>query len=177
MKSTPRLKEKYNKTIKNELKEELKISNIMAIPTLDKIVINSGLGEAKTDKTVIDDMVVYGSPCQPEYFAWEWNRKRGQEIAREWSKIPDDTQILIVHGVPYGILDLAPRGEGQYSHEGCEDLLTRIKQLKKLRLFVGAHIHRDNNEPPVIIDGVIYANASILNNKYEVVNDPIVIDL
>jgi len=39
------------------LREELKIKNIMAVPTLEKIVLNSGLGEAKVDKTIIDDMV------------------------------------------------------------------------------------------------------------------------
>jgi len=57
MKTAPRLKEKYLKTIQKELKEELKIENIMAVPNLYKIVINSGLGEAKTDKNVIDEMV------------------------------------------------------------------------------------------------------------------------
>ena len=57
MKSTPRLKDKYIKSIQKELREELKIKNIMAVPTLEKIVLNSGLGEAKVDKTIIDDMV------------------------------------------------------------------------------------------------------------------------
>ena len=57
MKSVPRLKEKYNKIIKKELQTELNVKNVMAIPNLEKIVINSGLGEAKIDKTIIDDMV------------------------------------------------------------------------------------------------------------------------
>ena len=39
------LKEKYNQTIKNELKVNLKLKNIMAVPRLTKIVINRGLGE------------------------------------------------------------------------------------------------------------------------------------
>lgn len=57
MKSIPRLKEKYNKTIKDELMKELNVKNVMAVPNLQKIVINSGLGEAKIDKGIIDEMV------------------------------------------------------------------------------------------------------------------------
>ena len=57
MASLPRLKTKYIETIKKELQDELKIKNVMAIPKLTKIVINSGLGEAKTDKSVIEEMV------------------------------------------------------------------------------------------------------------------------
>lgn len=57
MKALPRLKEKYLKDIKKELQTELKIENVMAIPTIEKIVINSGLGEAKNDKNIIDEMM------------------------------------------------------------------------------------------------------------------------
>ena len=41
-----RLKEKYNKEIKQALKKELGIENMMAVPRLEKVVINMGLGEA-----------------------------------------------------------------------------------------------------------------------------------
>jgi large subunit ribosomal protein L5 len=57
MKQLPRLQEKYIKEIRQQLKDELKLDNIMSVPTLSKIVINSGLGEAKFDKSIIDEMV------------------------------------------------------------------------------------------------------------------------
>jgi large subunit ribosomal protein L5 len=57
MSTEPRLKTKYFKKIKSELQKELSIKNVMAIPTITKIVINSGLGEAKNDKAIIDDMI------------------------------------------------------------------------------------------------------------------------
>jgi large subunit ribosomal protein L5 len=57
MKETSRLKTQYLKVIAPELKKELNIANVMAIPTIEKIVINSGLGEAKIDKNIIDEMV------------------------------------------------------------------------------------------------------------------------
>lgn len=55
-KTNARLKTKYNE-IKKDLQEELKISNVMAMPKLTKIVLNSGLGEAKNDKDIIDEML------------------------------------------------------------------------------------------------------------------------
>lgn len=48
------LKQSDHKEIVNKLKQELKISNLFAVPRLEKIVLNSGLGEALTNKKVIE---------------------------------------------------------------------------------------------------------------------------
>jgi large subunit ribosomal protein L5 len=52
-----RLKEKYNKEIKPALKKELGIDNSMAVPKLEKIVINMGLGEATQNTKLLDPLV------------------------------------------------------------------------------------------------------------------------
>jgi large subunit ribosomal protein L5 len=52
-----RLKEKYNKEIKQALKKELGIENSMAVPKIDKIVINMGLGEATQNTKLLDPLV------------------------------------------------------------------------------------------------------------------------
>jgi large subunit ribosomal protein L5 len=54
---TPRLKQQYNDGIKAALKAELGLENDMLIPTLDKIVLNMGVGDAMTDKNLIDGAV------------------------------------------------------------------------------------------------------------------------
>jgi large subunit ribosomal protein L5 len=41
-----RLKEKYNGEIRTALLKELGLDNIMAVPRIEKIVVNMGLGEA-----------------------------------------------------------------------------------------------------------------------------------
>ena len=41
-----RLKEKYLKELKPALQKELGLENSMAVPRLEKIVVNMGLGEA-----------------------------------------------------------------------------------------------------------------------------------
>jgi large subunit ribosomal protein L5 len=45
----PRLKTRYRKEIRGRMREEFKYSNDMQIPTLDKVVVNMGVGEAVAD--------------------------------------------------------------------------------------------------------------------------------
>jgi large subunit ribosomal protein L5 len=52
-----RLKEKYHKEIKQALQKELGLENAMAVPELDKIVINMGLGEATQNSKLLDPLV------------------------------------------------------------------------------------------------------------------------
>ena len=57
MSNTPRLKEEYsNKTVK-ELKDKLDLTNIMQVPSLEKIIISRGVGAAVSDKKLIDHAV------------------------------------------------------------------------------------------------------------------------
>ena len=50
----PRLKEKYVNEVVPKLKDQLGYSNIMQVPTLDKICINQGVGQAVNDKKLIE---------------------------------------------------------------------------------------------------------------------------
>lgn len=51
------LKEKYNKELKSKLKTELKLSNELQIPKLEKIVINFGLGESATNAKTLENAI------------------------------------------------------------------------------------------------------------------------
>ena len=52
-----RLKEKYTSEIRDAVAKELDIKNTMAIPRLEKIVINMGLGEATQNVKIMDPLV------------------------------------------------------------------------------------------------------------------------
>ncbi len=52
-----RLQEKYNAEIKQAISKELGITNAMAIPKIEKIVINMGLGEATQNVKIMDPLV------------------------------------------------------------------------------------------------------------------------
>ena len=53
----PRLKQKYNTEIKKALQEQFGYANVMQIPGLVKVVVNTGVGEAARDSKVIDGAV------------------------------------------------------------------------------------------------------------------------
>ena len=53
----PRLKQKYNEEIRKALQEEFGYANVMQIPGLVKVVVNTGVGEAARDSKVIDGAV------------------------------------------------------------------------------------------------------------------------
>jgi len=53
----PRLKERYVTEIAPALREEFGYSNVMQIPSLSKIVVNMGVGEAARDAKLIDGAV------------------------------------------------------------------------------------------------------------------------
>ena len=62
----------------------------------------------------INGIKFYGSPHTPAFNNWAFNvRRNSDEIEKIWSKIPDDTDVLITHGPPLGILDYTPYG-GEY---------------------------------------------------------------
>lgn len=52
-----RLYEKYKSTIREELKKELNLDNVMMVPKLEKIVVNSGVGEATQNIKVLDKVM------------------------------------------------------------------------------------------------------------------------
>jgi len=53
----PRLEEKYLSTLRTQLKEKLGKSSVMAVPKLEKIIINMGVGEAVSDAKILDRAV------------------------------------------------------------------------------------------------------------------------
>jgi large subunit ribosomal protein L5 len=51
---TPRMKEQYERHIRRQLKDDLGLSSLMQVPRIEKITLNMGVGEAKTDAKQLD---------------------------------------------------------------------------------------------------------------------------
>lgn len=110
----------------------------------------------------IEGINIWGSPVTPTFFDWAFNRARGSAINKHWKLIPNNTDVLVSHGPPSGIMDNVAG-----FHVGCTDLLKKVKLIKpKLHLF--GHIH--NQVGQELKDQSLFVNASILNDNYEVVN-------
>jgi calcineurin-like phosphoesterase family protein len=112
----------------------------------------------------------YGSPWQPRFFDWAFNVDR-DKIQIYWEKIPEDVQILITHGPPFGVLDNVI---GQKASLGCESLLDHVNRIKPV-LHIFGHIHSGHNV--IEKNGTTFINASICTEKYKPIYKPIIIDL
>jgi large subunit ribosomal protein L5 len=53
----PRLKQRYREEIASGLREQFGYANVMQVPTVSKIVVNMGVGEAARDAKLIDGAV------------------------------------------------------------------------------------------------------------------------
>jgi large subunit ribosomal protein L5 len=53
----PRLKQRYRDEIISALRDEFGIANIMQVPTVSKVVVNMGVGEAARDAKLIDGAI------------------------------------------------------------------------------------------------------------------------
>ena len=122
------------------------------------------------DETVIINGInFYGSPWTPEFENWAFMKPRGAAMKSIWAQIPFDTDVLITHGPPKGILDRCPNNE----HAGCEELLAKIQQVRpKLHIF--GHIHTCG---VVKDEHTSFYNASVVNHQYQLTHQPIIIDI
>jgi len=113
----------------------------------------------------------WGSPITPPFMNWAFNRDKSKRLLH-WSLIPDDTDILITHGPPHGVLDFSGY---KSEHAGCEVLYDVVKNKVKPLVHIFGHIH--SNYGHIKGENTLYINGSTLNERYHVTNRPIVIDV
>jgi Icc-related predicted phosphoesterase len=118
----------------------------------------------------IEGISIWGSPIQPWFYDWAFNRQRGPEIRKYWDMIPENTQILLTHGPPHGILDTTTDGR----LVGCQDLRERIAELPSLKIAAFGHIHEAYG--CMEKEGVLYINAASLTVEYEPNNKAVEVD-
>jgi len=114
-----------------------------------------------------DNVRIYGSPWQPEFYNWAFNLIRNsEEMKAKWDAIPDNTDILITHGPPFGYLDIPG---GHTIRVGCDSLRYRVDEIKP-KIHVFGHIHGSWGH---YYDGhTHFFNASVLNERYSYANLP-----
>jgi predicted phosphohydrolase len=119
----------------------------------------------------IEGIRFWGSPWQPWFMDWSFNLPRGGAAIREkWNRIPIDTDVLITHGPPHGVLDQV---HGQPSL-GCEELRIRLAAVKP-RVHVFGHIH--DSYGTARGRDTVYINACVCGEDYRCTNRPIVVEL
>ena len=122
----------------------------------------------------VEGLKIYGSPYTPEFCGWNFMHPRGsKELADKWDLIPRDTDVLLTHGMPYGILDKNDEGE----HCGCELLRHRIEELPNLKLVAGGHIHEGYQLDERTLPPTVFVNASIWDHRTGKLREAVEIEL
>lgn len=119
-----------------------------------------------------EELNIYGSPQTPEFCGWGHSYSNSREANQIWSKIPDNTNLLITHGPPYSILDAVYYDQ---RNVGCMELYLKVTQLNNLAVHSFGHIHEQYGFKKV--GDTLFINASSCTLKYHPYNKPIVADL
>ena len=120
----------------------------------------------------------WGTATQPFFCNWAFNVIDARDRARDFALIPDDTEVLITHCPPYGILDNTPpsvwNNFSTEEHVGCHALMSAVGRVKP-RFHIFGHIHCAYGQ--FRRSGTLFVNASICTEQYKQLNAPVVIDL
>ena len=118
----------------------------------------------------VNGFKIWGTPHQVPFYDWAFNRNDA-EREQLWKQIPTDTDVVIVHGPPYDILDKCSDG----FKAGCKILRKELLERVKPQLVVFGHIHEDYGIKK--IDQTIFVNASNCTLRYNCTQPAVVIEL
>ena len=108
---------------------------------------------------------IWGSPVTP-LFGEAFGVASERDRAKVYSRIPGDTDVLVTHGPPYGILDQQP---GSEYHEGCRQLLDAVRRVKPM-LHVFGHVHGAYGTFSTA--DTLYVNAALPGRGFGMGNPP-----
>lgn len=117
------------------------------------------------EATTIMGLKFFGSPWTPIFHDWAFNYKPDRASAL-WDAIPSDTDVLLTHGPPAGILDLTATGQ----QVGCVILRNRVEAIKP-RLHVFGHIHECGSTLSRSGE-TTFINAAVLSRRHELMANP-----
>jgi Icc-related predicted phosphoesterase len=115
-----------------------------------------------------EGLKIWGSPYTPTFMDWYFMRNRGEDIRKHWDLIPQNIDILVTHGPPYGIFD--QNDERRFC--GCQDLLQAVQERVKPRLHCFGHIHEGAGGIG-IHNGTTFVNCSYVDVAYRPVHRPV----
>jgi Icc-related predicted phosphoesterase len=117
----------------------------------------------------IGGMRIWGSPTTLPCGAFGIFKPEDRQ--RHWAQVPKSIDILITHGPPFGILDLAP---GAQEHAGDPELLEAVNRAKP-RLHVFGHIHGAYGT--MATEHTRFVNAALFGEFGDLDKPPVVVEL
>ncbi|MEZ6133930.1 MAG: metallophosphoesterase [Pirellulaceae bacterium] len=123
---------------------------------------------------------IFGSPYTPWFFSWAYNIAR-PNLDALWAEIPDNTDILLTHGPPKGILDVTRDWRSKEPiHIGSKSLTRQVTSRIQPQLHAFGHLHDEEgirNFGTLTLGPTQFLNCACCNLAGELVNHGQVIDL
>jgi Icc-related predicted phosphoesterase len=129
-----------------------------------------GITYLQDDGCYIDGIKFWGTPWTPQFGNWAFMTDR-LRLAEIFGKIRPDTDVVISHGPPRGRKDYAVFGD---EHVGSPELLGAVSRVAA-SLHIFGHIHESYGWETGM-RGEIYANVSLVDEYYKMVNKPVVFE-
>lgn len=128
--------------------------------------------------TEFNGLKIWGSPWTKRFegmnpHCMAFTVDSDSDLSDKWDLIPTDTDILVTHSPPYGILDYSMRSD---EYCGSPSLKTAVLRRVVPRLHVFGHIHENGGNADTY-GPTTFINASIMNEDYEAVNKPVRIEI
>ena len=146
---------------------------INAMPKTGRIKSAEGIHYLFDSTVTLMGKKFYGSPWQPEFCNWSFQAPRGIGMANKWAHIPNDTDVLITHGPPYGHGDYVPRAKRV---TGCLELMNKVTVVQP-DVHIFGHIHEGYGYSRSEECKTRFVNASTCDGNYKPINKAIRIDL
>jgi Icc-related predicted phosphoesterase len=160
----------------------LDITEVFVVAGNHDFVFEQGAGLLKRglpftylqDRTVIskEGLIIHGSPWQKRFYDWAFNADE-DKLAMAWEMIPSNTDILLLHGPPYGYGDLGNKvypdkdDDSQWpktEHCGSPSLTDKIIEIQP-KLVVYGHIHPGRGK--YTCGQSVLLNSSIVDCMYQ----------
>lgn len=106
---------------------------------------------------------IWGAPWVKDLPGWAFSLNE-EQLEDRWKRIPEDADILVLHGPPHEIGDWLPDNFGGYMHTGSTTLAWHILDRVRPRLVTFGHIHEAHGEWTK--GGTKLANVSVTNDTY-----------
>ena len=147
---------------------------VEAHPDFSAVVSKFNCTYLNNDYIEIEGLKFYGSPYSNEFCNWAF---MGDEVklSKIWALIPEDVDILITHGPAYMCNDKVNNAFNRDPNVGSKSLTNRKAMLPNLKIHISGHIHESYG---IVKKGnVINVCASILNEEYQITNQPITVEV
>jgi len=105
---------------------------------------NSTIHYLENTHITIEGVKIFGSPYTPRFGDWAFMKQRNKMDAMWRNVIDEDTNIVVVHGPPKGMLDLSYDRDNRLEHCGDRSLWNKVVKINPELMLFG-HIHNNKD--------------------------------